>query len=82
MSEITKSLRYRVNVSQTSTGKKSWDCTVEAEAPPTGADNVLMGIQIATTEYPSLEMQVLALSDRLVKQLETRYPMEVKGETK
>ena len=27
---IIKSLRYRVNVSQTSTGKKSWDCTVDA----------------------------------------------------
>ena len=29
--EIQKSLRYRVNVSQTSTGKKSWDCTVDGE---------------------------------------------------
>ena len=29
--EITKSLRYRINVSQTSTGKKSWDCTVDYE---------------------------------------------------
>ena len=29
MSEIEKSLRYRVAVSQTSTGKKSWDCTVD-----------------------------------------------------
>lgn len=26
-----RSLRYRVNVSQTSTGKKSWDCTVDGE---------------------------------------------------
>jgi len=29
MPELTKSLRYRVAVSQTSTGKKSWDCTVD-----------------------------------------------------
>ena len=29
--EIQKSLRFRVNVSQTTTGKKSWDCTVDAE---------------------------------------------------
>ena len=27
--EVEKSLRYRVNVSQTSTGKKGFDCTVE-----------------------------------------------------
>lgn len=28
---MDKSLRYRVNVSQTSTGKRSWDCTVDGE---------------------------------------------------
>jgi len=27
--EIEKSLRYRVQVSQTSTGKKSWECTCD-----------------------------------------------------
>lgn len=27
--EAEKSLRYRVNVSQTSTGKKGFDCTVD-----------------------------------------------------
>ncbi len=32
--EIQMSIRYRVNVSQTSTGKKSWDCTVDAEGCP------------------------------------------------
>ncbi len=31
MPEVTKSIRYRVNVSQTSIGKKSWECTVDAE---------------------------------------------------
>ena len=29
--EIQKSLRYRINVSQTSTGKKGWECTVDGE---------------------------------------------------
>ncbi len=29
--EVTKSLRYRVQVSQTSTGKKSWEATVDYE---------------------------------------------------
>ena len=28
---MEKSLRYRVNISQTSTGKKSWDCTCDGE---------------------------------------------------
>lgn len=28
---MEKSWRYRVNVSQTSTGKISWDCTAEGE---------------------------------------------------
>jgi len=28
---VEKSCRYRVNVSQTSTGKMSWDCTVDME---------------------------------------------------
>lgn len=31
MPEISKSIRYRVNVSQTSTGKKSWACTCDGE---------------------------------------------------
>ena len=31
MEPVTRSLRYRVNVSKTSTGKKSWDCTVDGE---------------------------------------------------
>ncbi len=29
--EVTRSLRYRVQVSQTSTGKKSWECTCESD---------------------------------------------------
>ena len=31
MGEIQRSLRYRVSVSQTSTGKKSWEATVDYE---------------------------------------------------
>lgn len=31
MPENRTSLRYRVNVSQTSTGKKSWEATVDGE---------------------------------------------------
>lgn len=56
--EINKSLRYRVNVSQTSTGKKSWDCTCDAE-----------GFSMD---------EVLAESDKLVAELEQRYPPEIK----
>ena len=31
MEPVTRSLRYRVNVSKTSTNKFSWDCTVDGE---------------------------------------------------
>lgn len=51
------SLRHRVNVSQTSTGKKSWDCTVDGEG--------------------YTQESILAESDRLVAQLERRYPAEM-----
>lgn len=57
MSEENKSLRYRVNVSQTSTGKKSWDSTVDG------------------TGYTMPE--VLDESDKLVAELEKRYPPEI-----
>ena len=52
--EVQKSLRYRVNITQTSTGKKGFDCTVDGE-------NYTME-------------EVLAESDKLVKELESRYP--------
>lgn len=55
---MEKSLRYRVNVSQTSTGKKSFEATVDGE------------------NYT--EAEILEKSDSLVKQLELRYPPEVK----
>ena len=54
MAEETNGKRYRINVSQTSTGKRSWDCTVE--------------LVNATIE------EVLAESDKLVAELDKRYP--------
>jgi hypothetical protein len=56
-SHVTISKRIRVNVSTTSKGIKSYDCTVDAE-----------GL--------SME-EVLAESDRLVQQLDIRYPAQV-----
>ncbi len=52
-----RQFRHRVNVSQTSTGKKSWDSTVEG------------------TGYTQEE--ILAESDKLVAELEKRYPIKV-----
>ena len=53
--EIQKSIRYRVNISTSVKGVKTWDCTVEME-------NAFMD-------------EVLAESDKLVKELEKRYPI-------
>lgn len=55
--EEQKALRYRVNVSTSVKGIKTWDCTVDGQ-------NVEMG-------------KVLEESDKLVAELETRYPFEV-----
>lgn len=55
--EIEKSLRYRVNVSTSVKGVKTWDCTVDGQ-------NLEMG-------------KVLEESDKLVKELEGRYPIQV-----
>jgi len=52
--EITKNLRYRVNVKILAKGNKTWDCTVDGE-------NYTME-------------KVLIESDKLVKELEKRYP--------
>lgn len=61
MSEIEKSLRYRVNISISVKGIKTWDCTVDG-----------LG-------YPMNE--VLAESDKLVDELEKRYPMIEGGQS-
>lgn len=60
MSEIEKSLRYRINVSISTKGQKTWDCTCD-------------GTNLTMEE-------VLAESDKLVKELISRYPapMEAK----
>ena len=49
--EIQKTLRYRINVSQTSTGKKSWEATVDAEGFT--QDLVLMLIDDLVAELES-----------------------------
>jgi len=55
--KIQKSHRYRVNVTTSVKGVKTWDCTVEGE---------------------NWDMADLLLeSDRLVKQLEDRYPIKI-----
>ena len=61
MAEIERSLRYRVNVSTSVKGIKTFDCTVD-------------GLNYEMTE-------VLAESDKLVAELEKRYPIggEVNG---
>jgi len=61
MAEIQKSLRYRVNVSISVKGQKTWDCTCDAEG--------------FTME------EVLAESDKLVAELDQRYPAPIE-ETK
>ena len=54
--ELERSLRFRVNVSTSVKGIKTWDCTVD------GA-NMDMAL-------------VLAESDKLVGELQRRYPLE------
>ena len=57
MNEHEQSLRYRVNVSTSVKGVKTWDCTVDG------------------TDY-SMEA-ILEESDKLVKELEKRYPIKL-----
>lgn len=51
--------RYRVNVSRTATGKYTWDCTVEH--------------LVEAEDYDSIG-HLLSESDRLVSELQSRYP--------
>ena len=54
---MEKSLRYRVNVSISVKGQKTWDCTCDGE---------------------NLSMEeILAESDKLVAELERRYPANI-----
>ncbi len=53
--EIQKSIRYRINISTSVKGIKTWDGTVDAD---------------------NMDMEgVFALSDKMVKELEKRYPI-------
>ena len=65
MAEIQKSLRYRINISTSVKGVKTWDCTVDFEQSTSymPEDDVDKSMQ-----------ETLRLSDRLVAQLELRYP--------
>ena len=54
MMEVEKSMRYRVNVSISTKGQKTWDCTCD-------------GLGFAMEE-------VLKESDKLVSELDKRYP--------
>ncbi len=56
--EVQKSLRYRVNISTSVKGVKTWDCTCDGE-------------------NMSME-EILNESDKLVRELERRYPISVK----
>jgi len=77
--KVTKSLRYRVNVSTSVKGVKSWDCTVEVEGTEQPADAELIRSLLSHDTFaslkPPLEAQVVLLSDSLVKMLEKRYPI-------
>ena len=55
--EIIQSIRYRVNVSTSVKGIKTFDCTVDAQGLPMD--------------------QVLIESDKLVDELQKRYPITV-----
>lgn len=57
MPEIEKSVRYRINISTSVKGVKTYDCTVDML-------NASMD-------------EVLAESDKLVQQLEQRYPIKL-----
>lgn len=68
--EVNKSLRFRVNVATSVKGVKTWDCTVDFEQA--------QDLMLADEAFKSMD-ETLELSDRLVKELERRYPiMEVK----
>ncbi len=68
--EIQKSLRYRVNVATSVKGVKTWDCTVDFEqtVPNMPIDETLKSMN-----------DTLELSDKLVKELEKRYPVTEVG---
>ncbi len=58
-------IRYRVNVSRTTKGAYSWDCTVE----------MVWAVEPGIDLLP-LRANVLAESDALKEALNARYPLE------
>ncbi len=70
--EVQKSIRYRVNISTSVKGVKTWDCTVEYNHDY-DSPNI---INISPLDA-SRDMEfTLGESDKLVKELEKRYPKE------
>ena len=68
MAEIEKHLRYRINISTSVKGIKTYDCTVDFEQ--------------GTSNMPEIEAlksmeDTLLLSDKLVAELDRRYPAVV-----
>ncbi len=60
--EVTKSIRYRIGVSTSVKGVKTYDCTCDVE-----------GFTMA---------KALAESDKLVAELDKRYPAPIEKEVK
>jgi len=75
---MERTVRTRVGVSKTSTGKYSWDCTVEL----LGEDEIVsvptegLGNFAVITECEMQRDRILHLSDALVAELRQRYPGE------
>uniref|UniRef100_A0A6M3JHH7 Uncharacterized protein n=1 Tax=viral metagenome TaxID=1070528 RepID=A0A6M3JHH7_9ZZZZ len=65
--EIEKSMRYRVNVSTSVKGVKTWDCTCDGEYKVSDPNHAL------PDDYAMRD--ILERSDKLVAELEKRYPI-------
>ena len=78
MEQTQASPRYRVNISRTSTGKYSFDCTVERTAAQSWRSPPLSEADARTLGLSDRDLMalVLAESDRLVKALEAKYPVQ------
>ena len=66
-----RTVRTRISVSKTSTGKYSWDCTVEVSGET--ANDIGWDSQ---NEGEAQRKVGLYLSDALVAELQKRYPPE------
>jgi len=70
------SRRYRINVSTSVKGIKTYDCTVEVTAPMVGNVAKAEGSQVVaeTLSTEQLKDTILKESDALVAELDKRYP--------